>query len=175
MAELLTHVLVPYILLTVAGWVRGEIDDRWIAVAMGGAAIPDLVKVRLIVDPDMIEQALGIPFTFNHISTLGGVLLIAGIITVAFARRHWRRVYAFLIVGGLSSLVLDGMRVYADGRANLWLYPFLPAYRPPTPNLYVTSDPRVPVVAVLVSIVVLLVDRYVIDGVDKIRLRSASE
>lgn len=49
MADLLTHVLVPYILLTVIGW-RIDIPKRWIPVAMGwgGAAVPDLVKISLV-------------------------------------------------------------------------------------------------------------------------------
>lgn len=158
MADLLTHLLVPYVLLTVASWWVGWLDHRWVVVGMGGAAIPDLVKVRIVLDSNTVESVLGVPFSYSPLSTLGGVLLLAGVITVAFDRRHWRRVFGLVTFGGLTSLLLDGMRVYADGRAGAYLYPFT-NWRPPTPSLYVSSDPTVLVVAVIVAGVVAVVDR----------------
>lgn len=158
MADLLTHVLAVYVLLTVVSWRVDAVTDRWVAVGMGGGAIPDLVKVDIVVDDAVISSVLGIPFTWAPISTLGGVLLVAGAITLAFGREYWRRVYGFLVIGGVTSLVLDGMRVYADGQSSPWLYPFTWWY-PPTPSLYVTSDPRVLVVALVVAAVVFALDR----------------
>lgn len=158
MADLLTHLLVPYVLLTVASWRVDWLDRRWVVVGMGGAAIPDLVKVRIVVDGNTVESLLGVPFTYAPLSTLGGVLLVAGAITVAFERRNWERVFGLVTFGGLSSLLLDGMRVYADGRASAWLYPFT-NWRPPTPSLYVSSDPTVLVVALLSAGVVAVLDR----------------
>ncbi|WP_058992753.1 hypothetical protein [Haloarcula sp. CBA1127] len=158
MADLLTHLLVPYILLTVASWRVGWLDQRWVVVGMGGAAIPDLVKVGIVLDERVVEALLGVPFTYAPLSTLGGVLLLAGVITVAFSSRHWRRVFSLVAFGGLTSLLLDGMRVYADGRASAWLYPFT-NWRPPTPSLYVSSDPTVLVVALLAAGTVAVLDR----------------
>ncbi|GGM33279.1 metal-dependent hydrolase [Haloarcula argentinensis] len=158
MADLLTHLLVPYILLTVASWRVDWLDQRWVVVGMGGAAIPDLVKVGIVVDRRIVEALLGVPFTYMPLSTLGGVLLLAGIIAVAFERRHWRPVFGLVTFGGLTSLLLDGMRVYADGRASAWLYPFT-NWRPPTPSLYVSSDPTVLVVALLTAGTVAVLDR----------------
>jgi len=160
MADLLTHLLVPYILLTVASWRVDWLDHRWVVVGMGGAAIPDLIKVRIVVDENTVETLLGIPFTYAPLSTLGGVLLLAGIITVAFERRNWGRVFGIVTFGGLTSLLLDGLRVYADGRASAWLYPFT-NWRPPTPSLYVSSDPTVLVVALLAAGVVAVLDRRI--------------
>jgi len=160
MADLLTHVLAAYVLLTVASWRIDAVRHRWIPVGMGGAAIPDLVKIRMLVDPDVVGNTLGVPFAYSPVSTLGGVLLIAGAITLAFERRYWRRAYMFLLVGGTTSLVLDGLRAFADGSAGTWLYPFT-WWRPPTPSLYVTSDPRVAVAGVLAAAVVYGVDRRV--------------
>ena len=161
MADLLTHVLAVYVVLTVLSWRVDAVTDRWIAVGMCGGAIPDLVKVDLVVDSTLVESALGIPFTYAPIASAGGVLLVAGAITLAFARRHWRAAFTFLVTGGGLSLVLDGLRVYADGRAGPWLYPFT-WWRPPTPSLYVTSDPRILVVAVAVAGAVYAVDRRVV-------------
>ncbi|MBV0900425.1 hypothetical protein [Haloarcula salina] len=158
MADLLTHLLVPYVLLTIASWRVDWLDRTWVVVGMGGAAIPDMVKLNIVLDSNAVEAALGIPFTYAPLSSLGGVLLIGGVITMAFDRRHWSRVFGLVTFGGLTSLVLDGMRVYADGRASAYLYPFT-NWRPPTPSLYVSSDPRVLVVALLIAGAVALLDR----------------
>lgn len=158
MADLLTHVLVPFVLLTPLSWRLSWLSDRWIVLAMAGAAIPDLVKVGIVLDSGVVESLLGIPFSYAPISTLGGVLVIAAAIAVCFGE-HARRAYAYILLGALTSLVLDGLRVFADGYANFWLYPFV-WWRPPTPSLYVTSNPRVTVVAVAAAAAVLFADRY---------------
>ncbi|AJF26095.1 hypothetical protein JZX76_15450 [Haloarcula hispanica] len=163
MADLLTHLLVPYILLTVASWRIDWLDQRWVIVGMGGAAIPDLIKLEIVLEEKTVESILGLPFSYDPLSTLGGVLLLAGVITVAFERRHWRRVFGLVTFGGLTSLLLDGMRVYADGRASAWLYPFT-NWRPPTPSLYVSSDPTVLVVALLAAGTVAVIDRQIQAG-----------
>jgi hypothetical protein len=160
MADLLATVAVTYALVTIAGWAVDWLEPKWAVICVGGSLIPDLQKVDLLVDADSISRALGIPFTYSHLGTLGGVLLVAGVITVLFDRERWRRVYGLLVSGGLVHLLLDGMRVYADGQANTWLYPLLPSYRPPTPNLFVTSDPTVTVVALGVALLVFGTDRY---------------
>jgi len=158
MADLLSHVLIAYVLLTVTSWWVESLTPRWVVIGMGGAIIPDLSKVRLLVDPETIERALGVPFTYGHVDTLGGVLVAAGVVTLLFERRHWRRVYGLLVAGGLAHLVVDGLRVWADGRASQWLFPALPGWRPPTPGLYVTSNPMVPVVVLGVAAAVFAVD-----------------
>lgn len=159
MADLLTHILVPYVLLTAASWRFDWLTERWIVIGMAGAAIPDLEKIRIVVDSDLIGSLLGMPFSFAPISSLGGVLLIAGAITVFFEQQR-QRVYSFLVFGGLTALVVDGLRVFADGRSDFWLYPFT-WWRPPTPSLYITSDVRVLGVALLMSSGVFLYDRMV--------------
>lgn len=158
MADLLTHVLVPFIVLVPVSWRVEWLDRGWISVAMGGAAIPDLEKLSVVLDPRAVESLLGYPFTYEAISSLGGVLLIGAVIALAFADAR-RRAYAFLVFGGLTALVIDGMRAFADGTANPWLYPFSYA-RIPTPSLYVTSDWYVPMLSVALAVLVVLLDRY---------------
>lgn len=159
MADLLSHLLVAYVVLTVASWWLDWLTPRLVVVGMGGAVVPDLTRIGLVVDPATVQRILGIPFTWGHLATIGGVLLGSAAIAAAFERRWWRRAYAALVVGGLSHLALDGMRVFADGRADQWLFPLLPAWRPPTPNLYVTSDPLVLAVIVAATATVVVVDR----------------
>lgn len=157
MADLLSHVLLVYAGCTVASWYR-PIPDRWIAVAMIGAVLPDLDRIDLIVSSATLEAALGVPFDYGALSTLGGGLVLAGIGAMVVADRH-RRAFAALLAGALSSFLVDGVKAYADGAAGAWLYPFTWA-RHPTPSLYVSSDPTVLAVAVSVAAVVLAIDRY---------------
>ena len=159
MADLLTHVLAAYVALTVAGWWVAWLDPRWVAVGMGGAAIPDLVKVERLVDEGVVQSALGVPFEYDPVSSVAGVVVVAGVITLFFGHARWR-VYGLLVAGGVLSLVLDGLRVFVDGSAGFWLYPLW--WRPPTPSLYVTADVRVVAVAVVASIGVFVVDRYAV-------------
>lgn len=162
MADLLTHVLVAYVVLTAASWRFDRITSRWVAVGMGGAAIPDLGKVGILLDGTTVSSLLDVPFSWGPLGTLGGVLLVAGVVALAFAPRHRRRAYGFLVAGGVLSLLLDGLRVYADGRASSWLYP-VTWWRPPTPNLYVSSDPRVLAVALVAAATVFAADRRLVD------------
>lgn len=162
MADLLAHVLAVVTLLTVAGWWVDWIEPRWIAIAIGGVLVPDLSRLSMLLDPALVERTLGIPFGYHVLETLGGVCLVSGMITVWFERHRWRRVYGLLVLGGVSHLALDALRVFADGRSGLWLFPVLPSYRPPTPNLFVSADPVVTVVAAVVTATVLGVDRLLV-------------
>jgi hypothetical protein len=159
MADLLSHVLVACALFTVAGWRVDRLTDEWVAVGTAGAAIPDLIKVRLVVGPGTIETLLGVPFDIDAVGTLGGVLIVAGVIALLFGER-WRRAYGLLVAGGCSALVLDGMRAYADGWAGYWMYPV--PFRLPTPNLYVSSDPNVLGAVLVVTLSVVALDRYAV-------------
>lgn len=157
MADLLTHVLVPFVLVTVIRWRVDGIDRRWIPVAMGGAAVPDLGKVGIILDDSSIEAVLGIPFSWAPMGTMAGVVIITAAIAVWFESDQ-RVAYGWLVFGGLSALVLDGLRAFADGSAGFWLYPLW--WRPPTPNWYVSSDYRVTLIAIAIAGAVLLLDRW---------------
>lgn len=163
MADLLSHVLIVYALLTVVSWKVERVTSKWIAVAMGGAAIPDLTKAHILLKSFVIEETVGIPFDYSAVSTVGGVVLVAAVLTVAFDRDHWRRVYGYLLLGGTTSLVVDGLRVFADGRSTPWLFP-LTWWEPPTPSLYVSSDVRVAAITILTALAVFLLDSYLWSG-----------
>lgn len=159
MADLLTHVLVAYVVLTTLGWTVNGITQRWVVVGMGGAALPDLGKVSRLLDDRTVGEVLGVPFSYGPVSTVGGVCLVAGLVALAFRAQHRRRAYAFLLAGGALSLVGDGLRAFPDGSSTTWLYP-VTWWRPPTPGLYVSSDPRVLAVVGLLAAVVFVVDRH---------------
>jgi hypothetical protein len=153
MADLLSTICVAYVLLTVASWRLPWLTERWVVLGLAGTAIPDLTRIGLLIDAGAVEESLGVPFSFGPLGTVGGVFVVSALVTLAFARRHWRRVFP---------LVLDGLRVYADGLAGFYLYPLW--WRPPTPNLFVSADPRVLTVALSAAIAVFLIDRRVGPG-----------
>jgi hypothetical protein len=84
--------------------------------------------------------------------------VVAAGITVLFDWEVWREVYGLLVFGGLTSLVVDGLRVFVDGPAEFWLYPVW--IRPVAPSLYVSADPRVLAVVLSTTVVVTGVDYY---------------
>jgi len=161
MAELLSTICVAYVLLTVASWRIEWLTEPWVVLGLAGTAIPDLVKVDLLVDARLVENALGLPFAYTPLGTFGGVALVSGTITLAFARRYWRRVYPLVLTGGAVGVLVDGLRIYADGKAGFYLYPIW--WRPPTPGLFVSADPRVLVVTAFASGTVFVLDQFVIE------------
>lgn len=157
MADLLTHVLVAYVLLTVLGWHVDWLTRRWVAVGMIGAILPDLEMVSVVVDDTAVQALLGFPFTWNVLHTVFGLVLLAGAGAVLFSKER-QRVFLVVLFGGMSHLVLDGFRMWADGRTDFWLYPLW--WRPPTPNVYVTADWRVPAVTVCVAVAIYTIDTH---------------
>lgn len=160
MAELLSTILVAYVLLTVSSWRVEWLTEPWIVLGLAGTAIPDLVKLELLVDSRTVESALGIPFAYDPLASIGGVALVSGVVTLLFARRYWQWVFPLVLSGGVVGLLVDGLRVYADGRAGFYLYPIW--WRPPTPSLFVSADPRVLVVSATAAAVVFALDRWII-------------
>lgn len=162
MAEVLTHVLAAYVLATIISWGVAWLDQKWVAVAMIGAIFPDLNRLDMLVSADAIEAAIGLPFNWGALHTFGGVVLLAGIGALLFPERR-QQVIAFgmLLFGALSHLVLDSLKIWADGSAGAYWYP-VTWYRPPAGGLYVSADRWVVVVAVIAALIVFLVDRYLV-------------
>lgn len=158
MAELLSHVLLAYACFTVASWRLEWLTKRWVAVGTVGAILPDLNRIGLFVTDAAIESAIGVPFDVDAVHTLGGAIVLSGIGALAVTRAHGRA-FLVLFAGALSHLLVDALKVYADGAAAAWLYPFA-WYRHPSPNLYVSSDPAVLLVSVGVAALVWIVDRH---------------
>jgi membrane-bound metal-dependent hydrolase YbcI (DUF457 family) len=160
MGDLLSHVLFAFAAFTVAGWAVSWLDRRWVAVGMVGAILPDLDVLGAFLDGAVIGAALGVPFDWAAIHTLGGVLVVAAALALLFERSSQRRrAFGLLVAGGCSHLLIDGLKAWADGANGVSLYPFS-WWRNPTPGLYLAADRRVLVLAVLLAGGVWLVDRY---------------
>lgn len=161
MAEVFSHVLAAYVVFTIVSWRVDWIEPKWIVVAMVGAVLPDLNRFGLILDSDTIEAALGVPFGWGAIHTLGGVLLLSAIGALIFAeRRHQLYAFAMLVGGGVSHLLLDAVKAWADGSNGMYLYP-LSWWRNPTPGWYVSADRWVFVAFLLLALIVFLIDAWV--------------
>lgn len=158
MADLLTHALAASIVLTTAGWRIEWLTRRWVALGMVGALLPDLNQLGRLLSGPVIRRTVGIPFHYGAVHTLGGVVLLAGVGTALIAERR-QRAFAVLVAGGLSHLVLDGFKKHADGRSEILWYP-LTWWRVPTPDLYVSADPRVLAAALACAAAVFVADRY---------------
>jgi len=75
MPDLLTHVLVAYILATLLSARYEWLTPQFVTLVMLGAIVPDLTKIRLLIDSALIESLLTIPFDWNAIHTTGGALV----------------------------------------------------------------------------------------------------
>lgn len=162
MSEWLTHVFVAYALFTVGSWRLDWLGKRWVAVAVVGSILPDLNRLRLLVAPDLISAPLGVPFDWDGLHTLAGIVLLSGIGALLFERRRERRrAFGLLIAGALSHIVVDIPQRYADGQTltNLYAHP-LPPWRVSTPGWYVPADRWVVLVAFAAALVVFVLDRY---------------
>ena len=144
MPDLLTHALVAYT-LAVGLSVRYQwLTPPYVTVAMMGAFIPDLTKIRLLVPSWQLEAWLGLPFDWGALHTVGGTL-VSVLIGVAVVRHtDRRRVFGLLAVGASSHLVLDSLLAFPAGRMKFVLWP-LTTYRPVFDGLFLSTD-RWPVV-----------------------------
>jgi hypothetical protein len=160
MAELLSHVLLAFAAFTALGWAVDWLDRGWVVVGMVGSLFPDLNRLELLISSHTIEGVLGIPFGWSGLHTLGGVVALAGAGALCFrSRRERLRAFGLLGAGGLSHLVVDGVKAWADGAGGAFLFP-VSWWRAPTPGWYVSADRWVLVLAAAVAGTVLLVDRY---------------
>jgi len=160
MPDLLVHVLAAYVATRAGGWVApvDRVADRWVAVAMVGAVLPDLAKLYLLVDASAVAAALGRPFHWSALHTLGPAATLAGIGALCFPRGYRRAAFGWLVGGAGLHLLLDLTVTRAGGMAPPYLYP-LTWWEPPSADLLLSSDPSSAAVAVVVAAGVWVVDR----------------
>ena len=155
MPDLLTHALVMYSVATVASWRYEWITPSFVTIAMMGAMVPDMTKIRLVLPSPRVESLLGVPFDWFALHTLGGAAVSVLIGTVLVPRDHRTRVLGLLALGAASHLLLDALLVKPSGYSYAVFWP-LSQYRPPTPGIYLSTDRWPAVVASAVAGVVWL-------------------
>lgn len=139
MPDLLTHALVMYSVATVASWRYEWITPSFVTVAMMGAMVPDMTKIRLVLPSPRVESLLGVPFDWFALHTLGGSVVAVLIGTVLVSRDQRTRVLSLLALGAASHLLLDALLVNPSGHSYAVFWP-LSQYQPPTPGLYLSTD-----------------------------------
>lgn len=139
MPDLLSHAFIAFTLCTLLARRYGWLTSEYVTVGMAGAFIPDMAKVKLVVDGAAVGAALDLPFNWFGIHTLGGAVVSVLIGVVAVTREDRRRVLALLSLGAASHLLADALLFKASGRSYPLFWP-LTQYHPPTPGLYLSTD-----------------------------------
>jgi membrane-bound metal-dependent hydrolase YbcI (DUF457 family) len=137
MPDLLTHVLFAYVVGAAAVWWTGR-PDRCLPAVLVGAAAPDAMKATVLLDV-VAGTAVGVPYSFWGLHTLGGVVVLSGIGAVTLRASDRRAGLAFLVCGGVTHLLLDAFVVRVDGVAPPYLFP-VSGWLPPAANLYTSTD-----------------------------------
>jgi hypothetical protein len=160
MPDLLAHAFVAYALASVLSWRYEWLGPPYVTVMMVGAFVPDLRKVGLFVDQRVVESLLGVPFSWDPLHYFGGVLVstVLGGFVLAPAGQARRRTLALLSLGATSHLLLDGLIRTPTGRSYPVFWP-LTEFQPPTPGLYLSTEPWPTLAAGAVALVVWYLTR----------------
>lgn len=159
MPELLTHVLVVYAALTALSWRLDPIEAPWVALAMVGTILPDLAKLRFLLDARLLEAWLGLPFAWIAIHRLGGAVLLAAVGALLVQHRDRWPAFAFLLAGILIHLPLDALIQRANGLSPPYLWP-LTWWHPPAGMVYLSQDIWPAMIALLVAGGIWYLDRH---------------
>lgn len=139
MPDVLTHVLVGYIIGTLIAARFERFGPEVVTVTMAGALAPDFVKLKLVVPDAVVEAALDVPFSWAPLHAVPGVVVVALLAGLAVPREYRRTVVALVLLGAATHLFLDSLLIKPSGYAAELFTPFLD-YRTPAVGLYVSSD-----------------------------------
>jgi len=139
MPDILTHVLVGYVLGTTLSFRYEWLTPQLVTAAMVGALVPDVSKIGLLVPSETVAALVGVPFEWRALHMFGGALVAVTVGALLTSPEYRRRIFALLALGTASHLCLDALLLKASGHSFAILWP-LTAYQPPTPGLYLSSD-----------------------------------
>jgi len=149
-ADLLTHVLTAYVLATLLSLRDGRITPAAVTTAMVGGVVPDLNRIDLLVPASTVEATLGVPFAWDALSTVGGVVVVIALGVLLVPPRLRPLTAAMLSLGVGSHFVLDYLLLFPSGYTHPYLWPLV-AGGLPGPGLYLSSDRWPAAVAVVVA------------------------
>ncbi len=139
MADLLTHVMVGYTIGTILSWKYEWIKSPHVTMMMAGAALPDIVRIGLLIDSAAVQTHLGIPFSWTPLHTGGGVMVTVLIFAALFEKKTTWHLFLVILIGAASHLFLDALLLTASGTSYAIFWP-LTRYRLSTPGLYLSTD-----------------------------------
>jgi len=166
MAELLTHVLVGYVLAVLLSWRYEWITYPFVVVAMFGALLPDLNRIELLLPAATIEATLQIPWSWTPLHRVGGTLVVIAIGVVLAPATCRRGVAALLALGAGSHYLLDFFLYKPSGLTGPFLWPFT-SHRFAVEGFYLSSDRWTAAVMILIALVVWYADRRLNAAADK--------
>lgn len=159
MADLLTHVLIGYSIGMILSWKYDWIKPPYVTGLMVGAALPDIVRIRILIDSTRVESFFGIPFSWTPLHTGVGVFLSLLVLTSFFTGKRAKRIFLIIGTGAISHLFLDSLLISASGFSYPLFWPLTYQYLP-SGGLYLSSDMFPAVVAAFVAFIVWFVDNH---------------
>jgi len=151
MPDLPTHALIADTCASLLSVRYRWLDPQYMAVTMAGAFVPDLVKLKLLASSGRVEAVLGVPFDWFVLRTAGGVAVALLVGVMLAVRRERHRVAGLLAVGTATHLATDALLRTPSDRSFDVFWP-VTRYNPPTPGLYLSTQPEPTVVAALATL-----------------------
>ena len=146
MADVLTHVLVGFIVGTLLSIRYDWLGPEYVTLVMIGALSPDIAKIDLVISSETVSALLGVPFGWSALHTLGGTVIVVLLGSLLVAPEYRTRAIALFFVGAVSHHVLDLLLISTTGYSYAVFWP-MTEVRFPRGDLYLSSD-RGPVVVV---------------------------
>lgn len=158
MPDLLAHAVLGYCLGTALSFRYDWLTPTYVTVVMAGAFIPDISKIYILVPDQAVADALGVPFSWFALHTLGGsaVAVLVGVVLVAGDER--RRVLGLLSLGAASHLAADALLLTPTGFSKPMWWPVAHVGLP-SPGLYLSTEPTPLFAASAVAVVLWAVRR----------------
>lgn len=160
MTDLFAHVCLAYVVGGLISLRVDWLDAHYVTVVLVGAVIPELVKIELLVEARVISNLLIVPFSWEPLQTLGGVVVSLCVGGLIVCRCEQRRVLPLLALGAATHIFLDYLLLSVSGRSFAVFWPFT-RYHPPTPGLYLSTDILPTIVASLLAMMVWILTSHV--------------
>ena len=159
MADLLTHILVGYVIAVLLSWRANRITGPYITLMMGAALLPDLNRIELVLPAATVEATLGIPWSWTPLHRVGGTLLVICLGTLLTSKQLRRQVFGLLAIGAASHYTLDFLLYKPAGRTGPLLWPFTD-HRFAIEGFYLSSDRWPAVGAMALAGLVWVMERH---------------
>lgn len=150
MPDLLSHVLFAYAGATFASRYY-PLTSAQTTACLVGAVLPDVSKLELFVDDSFGAALFGSPVNFLGWHTLAGIALSIVLTSLLVDERHRRPTVALVTAGAMGHVILDMFLRTASGLATYAIFWPMSGFRPQSPGLYLSGDPAVLLVAIVVA------------------------
>ena len=158
--DVLTHVLVGYVIGTLLSIRYARLRRAHVTLVMIGALSPDFTKIDLVFPDELVSYLLDIPFSWAPLHLLGGTIVVTLFASLLFAPEYRRDVVVLVAIGAASHHVLDLGLMTSTGYSYAAFWP-LTEYRLPAGGLYLSTDRWPALVAGLCAVLVWALERRV--------------